>query len=51
LVAFDAATLAIFASLHLAGAIHSVHRPFSASGAGIAEAVICSVLLIGCFRS
>jgi peptidoglycan/LPS O-acetylase OafA/YrhL len=47
LMAFAAATLAIFAALHLAGAIHSADKSADGSGAGIPEAVICLVLLFG----
>ena len=48
LMAFEAATLAVFAVLHLSGAL----RPGSGGsngryGAGVAEAIICVVLVLG----
>jgi hypothetical protein len=47
LMAFEAATLAIFAVLHLSGVLRSGSRASSAGGAGVAEAVICVVLVLG----
>lgn len=50
-MAVEAATLAAFAALHLSGALHPVSgsRPGSSNGygAGIAEAIICVVLVLG----
>jgi hypothetical protein len=45
LMSFEALTLAIFSTLHLSGALHVGSS--NSNGAGIAEAVICVVLLIG----
>jgi hypothetical protein len=45
LIGFEAATLAAISSLHLAGATAKGKPPFSATDAGIAEAVIFLVLV------
>jgi hypothetical protein len=47
LMTFEAATLAIAATLHVTGASGDGPKPFAPSGAGIAEAIICVVLLLG----
>jgi len=47
LLAFEAATLAVFSVLHLSGAIHPGSGSSSSSGAGVAEAIICIVLVLG----
>ncbi len=47
LITFEAATLAIASALHLNGAIHGGSKPFDASDAGIAEAIICVALTVG----
>jgi peptidoglycan/LPS O-acetylase OafA/YrhL len=44
---FEAATLAIASTLHLSGTPASGSKPYTPSGAGIAEAIICTVLLVG----
>jgi hypothetical protein len=46
LIVFEAATLAVVSSLHLAGATAKGKPPFDATSAGIAEAVICLVLIL-----
>jgi O-antigen/teichoic acid export membrane protein len=46
LLAFVAATLAVMASVHLAGLLRG-SKPFRPDEAGIAEAVIGAVLLVG----
>jgi hypothetical protein len=45
-MAAEASTLAIASAMHLAGA-GGGSKPFSGSGAGIAEAIICLVLAAG----
>jgi hypothetical protein len=45
LIALEAASLAVVSSLHLAGATARGRPPFDATSAGIAEALICLVLL------
>jgi len=47
LITFEAATLTVVSALHLTGAIHGRSRPFDASDAGIAEAIICVALAAG----
>jgi drug/metabolite transporter (DMT)-like permease len=47
LIGFEAATLAVFSALHLSGVIHGGSKPFDASDAGIAEAIICVALAAG----
>lgn len=47
LMAFEAATLAVASYLHLAGHVHGFSKPFQPDDAGIAEALICVVLLCG----
>lgn len=47
LMAFEAATLAVMSTLHLAAVIHGGSKPFKADDAGIAEAIICVVLIGG----
>jgi hypothetical protein len=47
LIAFEAATLAIMSVLHLSGILAGGTRPFNPTDAGIAEAVICVVLIGG----
>jgi hypothetical protein len=42
-----AASLALVSALHLVGLVHGRGAPFNATAAGIAEAVICLVLLWG----
>jgi ABC-type Fe3+ transport system permease subunit len=42
-----AATLAVMSALHLSGALPAGTPPYAASSAGIAEAIICVVLLAG----
>ncbi|MGH2904801.1 MAG: hypothetical protein ACRDK7_14645 [Solirubrobacteraceae bacterium] len=46
-MAFETATLAVFSSLHLSGAIDGGSKPYSPDSAGIAEAIICVVLACG----
>lgn len=43
----EAATLAVFSSLHLTGTLHPGGASGDSSGAGIAEALICVALLAG----
>lgn len=47
LMAFEAATLAVFSVLHLSGAIRPGSGSSSGYGAGVAEAIICIVLVLG----
>ncbi len=47
LMTVEAASLAVASALHLSGLVHGRGQPFSAAGAGIAEAVICVVLAAG----
>jgi hypothetical protein len=47
LIGFEAATLAVMSILHLTGILAGGRRPFRPTDAGIAEAVICGVLLCG----
>jgi hypothetical protein len=47
LMLLEAASLAVASALHLSGLVHGRRAPFSAGGAGIAEAVICVVLAAG----
>jgi glycerol uptake facilitator-like aquaporin len=47
LMGFEAATLAVIASLHLSGVLAGGKKPFRPTAAGIAEAVICTVLVYG----
>jgi drug/metabolite transporter (DMT)-like permease len=47
MMAFVAATLAVASILHLSGALSDGSKPFRPSGAGVAEAVICVVLVAG----
>jgi hypothetical protein len=47
LIAFEALTLAVFAALHLSGALHVGSKSGTSYGAGIAEATICLALAIG----
>jgi hypothetical protein len=47
LMTFEAATLAIFAVLHLVGALAPGSGSSNGSGAGVAEAIICLVLVLG----
>jgi len=46
LMGFEAGTLAIMASVHLAGYLRG-SKPFRPDDAGIAEAVICAALIAG----
>lgn len=46
-IGVEAATLALASFLHLAGFVHGHARPFTADGAGIAEAAIAIVLAGG----
>jgi hypothetical protein len=47
LMLFEAATLAAFAVLHLSGALHPAGTASGSRAAGVAEAVICVVLVAG----
>jgi hypothetical protein len=47
LIGLEASTLAIMSVLHLTGILAGGTRPFNRSDAGIAEAVICVVLIGG----
>jgi hypothetical protein len=47
LMVFVACTLAVASYLHLAGGVQGRSAPFSASGAGVAEAIIGAVLAAG----
>jgi hypothetical protein len=47
LMAFAAATLAVFSVLHLAGGLKPGSGSSNGSGAGFAEAIICVVLVLG----
>jgi hypothetical protein len=47
LIGLVAASLAVFSALHLSGAIHGSGQPHTPNDAGIAEAVICAVLVAG----
>jgi hypothetical protein len=44
---FEAGTLAVASVLHLTGVLDGGSKPVRPSGAGVAEAVICIVLLAG----
>jgi hypothetical protein len=46
-MALEAASLAVVSALHLSGLVHGRGPAFSATGAGVAEAVIGLVLLAG----
>jgi len=46
LLGLEALTLAVASSLHLAHAMPGESKPFSGTGAGTAEAVICVVLAL-----
>lgn len=46
-MAFVAATLAVASAAHLSGHVHGRSAPYDADHAGIAEAVICAVLVHG----
>ena len=47
LISLEASTLAIMSVLHLTGVLAGGTRPFNRTDAGIAEAVICVVLIGG----
>src|SRR5437867_1258383 len=47
LMGFAAATLAVASVLHLSGHVHGRSEPFDAAHAGIAEAIIGTVLACG----
>jgi hypothetical protein len=47
LMALEAASLAVAATLHLSGHAHGRGKSFNPDGAGIAEAIIGAVLLVG----
>jgi hypothetical protein len=47
LMVFEAATLAVMTTLHLSGALAGGSKPFSAPHAGVSEAIIGAVLLVG----
>jgi hypothetical protein len=47
LMIFEAATLAVFASLHLGGVLDGGSEPFDPTAAGIAEAIIGVALAVG----
>jgi hypothetical protein len=47
LMAFEAATLAVFAALHLSGALKPGSSASNGNAAGFAEAIICLVLVLG----
>lgn len=47
LMALEAASLAVVSALHLSGLVHGHGPAFTATGAGVAEAVIGLVLLAG----
>jgi hypothetical protein len=47
LLGFEAATLAVMSALHLGGVLTGRSKPFDATHAGIAEAVICAALAAG----
>jgi hypothetical protein len=49
LMGLVAASLAVMSGLHLGGVIEGGDKPYQASSAGIAEAVICVVLVAGAF--
>lgn len=46
-MAFVAATLAVASAAHLSGHVHGRSAPYDADHAGIAEAIICAVLVYG----
>jgi len=46
-MAFEAATLAAFAALHLSGLLRPGSGSSNGYGAGVAEAIICLVLVLG----
>jgi hypothetical protein len=47
LIAFEATTLAVFAVLHLSGMLRPGSGAENGFGAGVAEAIICLVLVLG----
>jgi sugar phosphate permease len=47
LMGLEAVSLAVFAALHLASAIHGHGKSYKGNGAGVAEAVICVILVAG----
>jgi hypothetical protein len=47
LMAFEAATLAVFAVLHVSGVLRPGSGASNGYGAGFAEAIICLVLVLG----
>ena len=47
LMAFEAVSLAVVATLHLSGQVHGRGKPFDADHAGVAEAIIAIVLAGG----
>jgi hypothetical protein len=47
LLAFEAATLAVFAALHISGILRPGSGASNGYGAGVAEAIICVVLVLG----
>jgi hypothetical protein len=47
LIGLVALSLAVFSALHLSGTIHAGAKPHTPNDAGIAEAVICVVLVAG----
>lgn len=47
LIGAEAAALAVMASLHLSGVLGGGSKPFAPKQAGIAEAIICVVLVCG----
>lgn len=47
LMGFEAASLAVISALHLTGTLAGGSKPFKPTGAGIAEGVICLVLIVG----
>jgi hypothetical protein len=49
LMGFEAATLIVASTLHLAGAVNNGKPPFRPDRAGIAEAIIAAVLTAGAF--
>ena len=49
LMALEAVSLAVAATLHLSGQVHGRGKPFDADHAGVAETIICIVLASGAF--
>jgi hypothetical protein len=47
LIGFEAATFTAASALHLSGVVHGGSKPFDARDAGIAEAIICVILVGG----